>query len=189
MSLSSSPYPKGVDEFVKAGFTPIASDLIKPFRVKESPIQLECKVLEIKSLGTGGGSGNLIIAEVVRMHFNEEVLNEAGMVDQQKIDLVARMGGNYYCRAHGEALFEIPKPLTSIGMGIDQLPLKIRNSKHLSGNDLGKLALLEQFPSEEKCQEAESLSPTEAIEEAKTLLQVNEYEAAFCVLVKNLENE
>jgi flavin reductase (DIM6/NTAB) family NADH-FMN oxidoreductase RutF len=146
MSLTSSPYPKGVDEFVKSGFTPIPSELIKPFRVKESPVQMECKVLEVKELGTGGGSGNLIICEVIRIHINEGVLNAEGQIDQNKIDLVARMGGNFYCRAHGNALFEVDKPLTTTGIGFDQLPKEILNSKILTGNDLGMLANVETLP-------------------------------------------
>jgi flavin reductase (DIM6/NTAB) family NADH-FMN oxidoreductase RutF len=146
MSLTSSPYPKGVDEFVKSGFTPIPSELIKPFRVKESPVQMECKVLEVKELGTGGGSGNLIICEVIRIHINEGVLNAEGQIDQNKIDLVARMGGNFYCRANGEALFEVDKPLTTTGIGFDQLPKEILNSKILTGNDLGMLANVETLP-------------------------------------------
>lgn len=146
MSLASSPYPKGTDEFIKSGFTPIASDTVKPWRVKESPVQLECKVLEVKELGQSGGAGNLIICEVTCIHIDEAILNAEGDIDQTKIDLVARMGGNWYCRAHGEALFEVQKPLTTIGIGIDALPEHIRNSKRLTGNDLGRLGNLEHFP-------------------------------------------
>lgn len=146
MSLTSSPYPKGVDEFVKSGFTPIPSELVKPFRVKESPVQMECKVLEVKEMGTGGGSGNLIICEVLRIHIDEGVLNESGQIDQTKIDLVARMGGNFYCRAHGDALFEVDKPLTTTGIGFDNLPKDVLNSKILTGNDLGMLANVEEIP-------------------------------------------
>ncbi len=146
MSLASSPYPKGTDEFIKSGFTPIASHTVKPWRVKESPVQLECKVLEVKELGQSGGAGNLIICEVTCIHIDEAILNAEGDIDQTKIDLVARMGGNWYCRAHGDALFEVQKPLTTIGIGIDALPEHIRNSKRLTGNDLGRLGNLEHFP-------------------------------------------
>jgi flavin reductase (DIM6/NTAB) family NADH-FMN oxidoreductase RutF len=146
MSLTSSPYDKGVDEFVKAGFTPIASDLVKPWRVKESPVQMECKVIEVKELGDKGGAGNLIICEIVRIHIQEAVLNEQGQIDQEKIDLVARMGGNWYCRAHGQALFEVDKPLTTRGIGFDNLPATILNSSWLTGNDLGMLANVETLP-------------------------------------------
>jgi flavin reductase (DIM6/NTAB) family NADH-FMN oxidoreductase RutF len=150
MSLTSSPYAKGVDEFVKAGFTKLPSEKVKPFRVAESPVQLECKVLEVKELGDTGGAGNLIICEVVKLHISEEMLDEKGIIDQRKIDLVARMGGNWYCRAHGDALFEVQKPLTTLGLGVDALPPAIRNSKVLTGNDLGQLGNLEQAPTEEE---------------------------------------
>lgn len=149
MSLASSPYAKGVDEFVKTGFTPLDSDMVKPARVKESPVQLECKVQEVVELGQNGGAGNLIICKVVKMHIDERVLNESGQIDQRKIDLVARMGGDWYCRAHGEALFELVKPLTNCGIGVDALPEHIRLSHTLTGNDLGKLGNIEELPSEE----------------------------------------
>lgn len=148
MSLSSTAYEKGVDEFVKSGLTPIDSEMVKPARVKESPVQLECKVREVVELGDEGGSGNLIIAEVVLMHINDEMLDEEGAIDQTKIDLVGRMGGNYYVRANGDALFEVPKPIRQKGIGVDQLPEKVRNSKILSGNDLGMLGNVEKLPSE-----------------------------------------
>lgn len=148
MSLSSTEYPSEVDEFVKAGFTPLASEKVKPFRVKESPVQFECRVNEIVSLGNSGGAGNLIICEVLRMHVDEDCLNEQGLTDTTKLDLVARMGGNWYCRAQGEALFEVEKPLSSLGIGVDQIPPRIRNSYVLSGNDLGKLGNVEHLPSE-----------------------------------------
>jgi flavin reductase (DIM6/NTAB) family NADH-FMN oxidoreductase RutF len=150
MSLASSEYAKGVNEFKKAGFTQVESKLVKPFRVKESPVQMECKVKEVVELGTEGGAGNLIICEVVWMHINENVLNEKGVIDQRKIDLVARMGGNWYCRAHGDALFELEKPLTTLGIGVDSLPEKIRNSKILTGNNLGQLGNVESLPTKEE---------------------------------------
>jgi flavin reductase (DIM6/NTAB) family NADH-FMN oxidoreductase RutF len=147
MSLASSPFASNVDEFVKAGFIPVPSETVKPFRVKESPIQLECKVVEVKELGNQGGAGNLIFCEVTRIHIQEKLLVN-GKIDQTKIDLVARMGGNWYCRAHGDALFEVAKPMTTIGIGFDQLPSDIRGSKILSGNDLGQLASIEALPDE-----------------------------------------
>lgn len=140
MSLSSCEFPKGVNEFEKAGFTPVASEVIRPFRVKESPAQLECKVLEVKETGTEGGAGNLIICEVVMMHINDDVLNDNQQIDPHKIDLVARMGGDYYCRASGNAVFEVAKPNMQLGMGFDALPQNIKNSKVLTGNHLGQLA-------------------------------------------------
>ena len=126
-SLASSPYPKGTSEFDKAGFTPEKSQVVKPFRVKESPVQLECKVNQVIELGQEGGAGNLVICEVVMIHVNEDVLDANKLIDQHKIDLVARMGGNWYCRAHGDALFEIEKPITTLGIGVDQIPVAIKN--------------------------------------------------------------
>jgi flavin reductase (DIM6/NTAB) family NADH-FMN oxidoreductase RutF len=153
MSLASSPYSPGVSEFVKAGFTPLASDLIKPFRVAESPVQFECKVNEVVELGKEGGAGNLIICEVVKIHINEEVLDANGMIDQHKIDLVSRMGGNWYCRADQQSMFEIQKPITTCGIGFDALPADIKNSKILTGNDLGHLAGIEVLPDETEVNE------------------------------------
>lgn len=148
MSLASSPFEAEVDEFVKSGLTPIASDTIRPFRVKESPVQFECKVNEIIELGKEGGAGNLIICEVTKIHINEDVLDENGVIDQHKIDLVSRMGGNWYCRANSDSMFEIKKPIMTVGIGYDSIPEDIRNSKILSGNDLGKLGGIEQLPDE-----------------------------------------
>lgn len=149
-SLSSTEYIKGVNEFEKAGLTAIASDLVKPFRVKESPVQFECIVKNIIELGDQGGAGNLIFAEVVKIHINEEVLDANQNIDQQKIDLVARMGGDWYCRAFGDALFEVAKPLTTMGIGVDAIPQNIRNSKVLTGNNLGQLGNIEHLPTEEE---------------------------------------
>lgn len=148
MSLASSPYEPGVSEFTKAGFTPIASELIQPMRVAESPVQFECKVNEVVELGAEGGAGNLIICEVVKIHIHENVLDENGMIDQHKIDLVSRMGGNWYCRADQNSMFEIMKPITTCGIGFDQLPNDLKNSKFLTGNDLGHLAGIEELPNE-----------------------------------------
>jgi flavin reductase (DIM6/NTAB) family NADH-FMN oxidoreductase RutF len=147
MSLASSPYASNVDEFVKAGFIPVPSETVRPMRVKESPVQFECKIIEVKELGTQGGAGNLIICEVTRIHIREDLMVN-GKIDQTKIDLVARMGGNWYCRANGTALFEIAKPLTTLGIGFDNLPHDIRKSKVLTGNDLGQLANVEAIPNE-----------------------------------------
>ncbi|MFI5220840.1 MAG: flavin reductase family protein [Bacteroidia bacterium] len=145
-SLSSTEYPKGVNEFVKAGFTEEISLLVKPPRVKESPVQFECVVNQVVPLGEEGGAGNLVICEVKLIHVNPEVMTATGKIDQEKIDLVARLGGDWYCRAHGDALFEVPKPLKTFGMGVDQLPESISNSKILTGNDLGMLGNTEQLP-------------------------------------------
>ncbi|THD69655.1 flavin reductase family protein [Robertkochia marina] len=149
MSLSSTEYPEGVNEFEKAGLTMQASEVVTPFRVKESPVQFECKVLEVKSLGAEGGAGNLVICEVVRMHIDENILDADGRIDQHKIDLVSRMGGNWYSRAN-MGLFEVPKPLSSLGIGVDSIPEAIRLSKVLTGNDLGKLGNIEQLPQDDE---------------------------------------
>jgi flavin reductase (DIM6/NTAB) family NADH-FMN oxidoreductase RutF len=149
-SLASTEYDKGVNEFVKAGFTQVPSQMVRPPRVGESPVAFECKVLQIIETGTEGGAGNLIICEVVLAHIKEEILDEKGRIDTKKIDLVGRMGGEWYCRANGDALFEIPKPLLTKGIGIDQLPDFIKNSSVLTGNNLGRLANVERIPSPEE---------------------------------------
>lgn len=185
MSLASSPYERGVDEFIKAGFTPVKSDLVQPYRVAESPVQMECKVIEVKELGNEGGAGNLIICEVIRFHIKESVLNENQMIDQEKIDLVARMGGNWYCRAHGSALFEIDKPITTLSIGVDSLPEHIRLSKQLTGNELGQLANLEEFPTEDEIQAVmNTLGDVADIEaKAKELIAADRTHEALCVLL------
>ena len=133
-SLSSCEYPKGVDEFEKVGFTKLASEKVKPFRVAESPVQMECKVRDIIETGTEGGAGNLVICEVLVMHINDNILNEKKQINPHKIDLVARMGGDFYCRTSGNAVFEVTKPHTQLGIGVDALPESIRNSRILTGN-------------------------------------------------------
>lgn len=152
-SLASTEYADGVSEFEKAGLTPLKSDLVKPFRVAESPVQFECKVNEVIELGTEGGAGNLVVAEIIKIHLSEAVLTNEGKIDPTKIDLVGRMGGNYYSRAHGSALFEVAKPLTTLGIGVDQIPEDIKNSTILSGNDLGQLGNVEQLPDETEVNE------------------------------------
>lgn len=146
MNISSCEYPKGVNEFVKSGFTPVAASLVKPFLVKESPVSMECKLLQVIETGQEGGAANLIICEIVKMHINENVLGEDGQIDPHKIDLVARMGKDFYCRASGDAVFEVPKPNLELGIGMDALPAGIRNSSILSGNDLGLLANSTEIP-------------------------------------------
>ena len=145
MSLSSTEYPKGVNEFDKAGFTMLPSDEIKPYRVAESPVQFECKVKDVIFTGDEGGAGNLIVCEVVKIHISEDVLADDGSIDQHKIDLVARAGGSYYTRAR-DGFFEIPKPVSTLGIGVDAIPVEIRNSKILTGNDLGMLGNVDQLP-------------------------------------------
>ncbi len=152
MSLSSTEYAEGINEFEKAGFTMLKSDLVKPFRVAESPVQFECKVHQIVETGQEGGAGNLIICHVLKMHIKEDILDENGYIDQHKIDQVARMGGNWYTRAN-MGMFEVPKPLSTLGIGVDQIPENIRKSKFLTGNDLGKLGNVEALPQNEEIKE------------------------------------
>jgi len=198
MSLASSPYEAGVDEFEKAGFTKLESDTIKPFRVAESPVQFECKVNEVVELGDGGGAGNLVICEVTKIHINEDVLDEDGKIDQHKIDLVSRMGGNWYIRANENSMFEITKPLVTKGIGIDQMPQEIVESKVLSQNDLGQLGGIEEFPNETDVNEYKLLElsdifvdlednqvelETRLHEIAKELLKENKIEEAWKTLL------
>ena len=198
MSLASSPYAPGVNEFEKAGFTALKSDSVKPFRVAESPVQFECKVNEVIELGTEGGAGNLIICEVLKIHIHDEVLDSNGMIDQQKIDLVARMGGDWYSRANAESMFEITKPISTCGIGFDALPVDIKSSKILSGNNLGHLAGIEKIPDETNVNEYKLLELSDlfvslednplALEEelhkrAQSLLDENKLEEAWLTLL------
>ena len=153
MSLASSPYEAGVDEFIKSGFTPIASETIKPFRVKESPVQMECEVFNVMELGDGGGAGNLIMCKIKKIHIQNDILDDNNMIDQHKIDLVSRMGGNWYCRSDKNSMFEIVKPITTCGIGYDNIPAEILKSDILSANDLGKLGGIEQLPDETQVNE------------------------------------
>ncbi len=152
MSLASTAYEKGVNEFTKAGLTELTSETVQPPRVAESPVQFECKVIEVKPLGTQGGAGNLVICEILKIHIKEEVLDTNGAIDPLKIDQVARMGGNWYSRAN-QGLFEVPKPGARLGVGVDQIPELIRRSSVLTGNDLGLLGNIEQFPTTKEVQE------------------------------------
>lgn len=165
-SLASTEYAKSVNEFVKAGFTAIPSEKVKPFRVKESPVQLECKVKEIIETGNGGGAGNLVVCEILLVHISKDILDANGKIDQQKIDVVGRLGADWYVRASGNALFEVEKPLTIIGVGVDALPETIRMSTVLTGNNLGRLGNVEKIPT---------------VNEAKAFLQSEEW--------KNLADE
>ncbi|MFE3867258.1 flavin reductase family protein [Flavobacterium sp. LS2P90] len=148
-SLASTEYAEGVNEFLKSGFTTIPSEVVKPFRVKESPVQFECKVTQIIPLGTEGGAGNLILCEVLRIHIDERILDENGAIDQYKIDLVSRLGGNWYSRSN-QGLFEVPKPLTTLGIGVDAIPDFIKESVIFDGNDLGMLGNIEALPTLEE---------------------------------------
>ncbi|MEL6276289.1 MAG: flavin reductase family protein [Bacteroidota bacterium] len=149
MSLASTEYDKGVNEFLKSGLTQVPSDVVQPYRVGESPMAMECTVNQVIATGEEGGAGNLVIAQVVKVHLREDCIGENGLLDPTKLDLVGRMGGSYYVRASSEALFEIPKPLRSKGIGVDALPETVRNSTVLSGNDLGRLGNLATLPTPE----------------------------------------
>ena len=173
MSLASSPYDPEISEFEKSGLTPVPSDLIRPFRIKESPVQFECKVIEVKELGDQGGAGNLVICEIVKIHISEAVLDENQAIDQHKIDLVARMGGNWYCRADKNSMFEIAKPITTCGIGYDKIPDDIRSSEVLSANNLGQLGGIEILPNETDVNEHKLIELSELFiqyeDDAKTL--------------------
>jgi flavin reductase (DIM6/NTAB) family NADH-FMN oxidoreductase RutF len=145
-SLASCEYPKGVDEFIKSGFTPIPATLVTPPMVKESKIRIECKVIEVKPLGQQGGAGNLVICEALRMHLDDTILDDQKMIDQRRLHHIARLGGNWYCKVDKESLFEVEKPNTELGIGVDALPGPIRNSRILTGNDLGQLANVQEIP-------------------------------------------
>ena len=145
-SLASCEYPKGLSEFIKAGFTPVPATMIKPPMVKESKIKLESKVIEIKPLGKEGGAGNLVICEVLCMHIDESILNENKLIDQKKIHHVARLGGDWYCVVNENNLFTVRKPSTELGIGVDALPDHIRKSRILTGNNLGQLANVQAMP-------------------------------------------
>ena len=160
MSLASTEYDEGVNEFIKSGLTMLESDKVKPYRVAESPAHFECKIKDIIELGNEGGAGNLIICEVLKLHISSNVLNESGKIDPYKIDVVSRMGGDYYCRANAGAIFEVEKPLVKKGIGIDQLPESIWNSDVLNGNQLAKLANIEHIP-EKSSLESLDIEPDE----------------------------
>lgn len=197
-SLSSSDFAKGVNEFEKAGLTPIASEKVKPFRVKESPVQIECKVNQIIELGEDGGAGNLVICQILLMHIDESILAESGAIDPQKIDLVSRMGGNWYNRASGDSLFQIQKPLGIAGIGIDGIPEEIRNSAILTGNELAMLGGVEKIPDQftnkqdsesyllkklEDVQDSSEITEESVHLRAKEMLQNNEIEDSWTILL------
>ena len=188
MSLASTEYDKGVNEFVKAGFTELASETIKPPRVAESPISFECTVDDIIELGTEGGSGSLVLSRVKRIHINTDFLTEDGNIDPAKLDLVGRMGGSWYTRASGDSLFEIPKPLRNKGIGFDQLPESIRKSTVLNGNNLGRLANMDSKPDTSEIDAAQSefnlsdLSLEQTHQLAKGILESGDTKKALAIL-------
>jgi flavin reductase (DIM6/NTAB) family NADH-FMN oxidoreductase RutF len=197
VSLSSCEFPKEVNEFVKAGFTQEAATLVQPPMVKESKVKMECKVVEVKPLGSEGGAGNLVICEVLRMHVDDSILNAEGtMIDQRKLQLIARLGGDWYCKVDEQSLFHVAKPNTQLGIGIDALPETIRNSAVLTGNNLGQLANVHEYPTVDATFEDErlkniiqyfSINPDEMDKElhkyAKELLDAGKVTEAWQVLL------
>lgn len=181
-SLASTEYAFGVNEFDKAGFTMLKSEVVKPFRVKEAPVQFECRVNQIIPLGTEGGAGNLILCEVLKMHIDESILDAAGNIDQHKIDLVSRLGANWYSRS-AEGLFEVEKPLTTLGIGVDAVPSFIKNSGYFNGNDLGKLGNVETLPTDEEI----TIFVKESFE-AKAILSADDEEKKFLKAKELLDN-
>lgn len=199
-SLSSCEYPKGTDEFIKAGFTKEAATRVKPPMVKESKAKLECKVLEVKSLGEEGGAGQLVICEVLVLHLDDSLLTADKKFDQEKLDLVARLGGDWYCRVNSENLFQVPKPNVKLGIGIDVLPEGIRHSRILTGNHLGQLANVHEMPVVEPSFDDShlksiiqyySINPAEMEKElhlyAATLLDAGKVSEAWQVLLASSE--
>ena len=193
VSLSSTEYPKGVNEFIKAGFYMVESDEVRPFLLKQSPAQFECKVVDVVSLGENGGAGNLVICEVLKTHISAHVLDENGRIDPYKMDLVARAGGNFYSRAKN-GFFEIPKPISTMGIGVDALPKAVIESSIFSGNDLGKLANITNLPSTEKVKlfveeqrqkglDVLNMSQTQKQQQAKSFLDHEDVESAWYVLL------
>lgn len=178
ISLASTEYENGVNEFIKSGLTMRAADLVKPQLIEECPVNFECQVLEVKPLGDQGGAGNLVICEVKKIHIREEYLNSEGNPDQKKLDMVARLGGNWYSRNNGNNLFEVPKPLVTKGIGFDLLPDAVKYSAIFTGNDLGMLANVEVLPSE-NCHEDENIHLS-----AQQLLLESKIDEAWKLLVK-----
>ena len=186
-SLASTEYPEGVNEFTKSGLTEIASEIVKPPRVKEAPVQFECIVRDVVKLGDQGGAGNLVMAEVVKIHVRDEVLDENGNIDPLKIDQVGRCGGNWYNRVNAASMFEVAKPIRNMGMGIDAMPEDIKNSKFLNGNDLGMLGNVELLPNETEVNEYKLIELSEMfieLEDHQTQLE----EQLHLEAKKQLEN-
>ncbi len=198
MSLASTEYARGVNEFIKSGLTQVVSEKVQPPRVKESPASFECRVQEVKSLGNEGGAGNLVICEVVLVHISEEILDENRRIDPYRLDAVARMGGSYYCHAQGGSIFEIPKPLTTQGIGVDQIPGAIRNSTVLTGNNLGRLGNIESLPGAEEVAEYGRRMEVKAMlhgehsvehlhKKAQEVLEKGDIKEAWLLLLQNVE--
>lgn len=195
LSLASAPFPKGVNEFIKSGLTPIPSELIKPFRVKECYVQFECKVRDVIKTGTEGAAGNIVICEIILMHIDDAVLDEEGKIDPFKMDYIARMGGHYYNRVTAESIFDLAQPKDANHIGVDALPESIRLSKVLTGNNIGQLGTLPALPDETAIKNfietnkefIANISKDETAihTAAKKLLHENKVEEAVCLLLAN----
>lgn len=190
MSLASTEYAAGINEFEKSGLTPIASDLVRPPRVGESPVQLECKINQVIELGQNGGAGNLVVCEIIKIHIREEVLTAEGKIDPMKMDQVARMGGHWYTRATA-GLFQLPQPTTKIAIGFDQLPHDILHSAILTGNELAQLAGVEQLPDETSVNEYKLIELSELFitheDHPKALEEALHQRAKACLAAKDVE--
>ncbi len=182
MNLAAAPWEYGVSEFEKAGFTPLDSTLVKPYRVKECPVQIECEVMEIKELGVGGGAGNLVICKVLAIHVSEDVLNEEGKIDQKKMNLVGRLGGSWYSKADDSALFELKQPMETT-IGFDKLPENARNSHVLTANDLGRLAALKEYPPKELIEKIKSMNLQNVHEFAKNSIESGDLDRALAAFI------
>lgn len=190
-SLASCEYPQGINEFEKAGFTMLPSELVQPPRVAESPVQLECRINQVIPLGEKAGSGNLVIAEILRIHLSEKILDAQGNIDQQSLDLVARLGGNWYARINKDSLFQLEKPNEKLGIGFDTLPSFIRESHWLTSNEKARFANLDTNLSKEDaiaiCNADASLgglTNDELKQKVKSLLQQNEVQQALAVAMQ-----
>jgi len=185
MNVAAAPWEQGVNEFEKAGFSPLSSELIKPFRVAESPVQLECKVLEVKEMGTGGGAGNLVICQVMKVHINENVLGEDGKISQLKMNLVGRLGGNWYCKTDENSLFQLAQPMQKT-IGYDALPEEIKQSNVLTANEIGKLAGQTNIPTSEEIYHAlEQFGLGDIHKTAQKLINDGQIRAALALFYKN----
>lgn len=192
ISLASSEYSKGVNEFKKSGLTPLPSVTIAPFRVKESPVQFECKVHDIIETGDKGGAGNLVICRISMIHAKKDIYDADGEIDPHKMDLVGRLGRDFYCRASGDAVFEVEKPLKKTGIGVDALPSSVRDSRYLTGNDLGKLGNIENLPEDKEiesaCKDSQVIRILESVSEhGERIARIHEYAHDLLEKGKNRE--
>lgn len=185
MNVAAAPWDKGISEFDKAGFTAVNSDIVKPFRVKESPVQIECKVIEIKEMGTGGGAGNIVICQVEKLHIDEGILNEEGKIDQNKIDLVGRLGGSWYSRSNSPSLFELKQPMQAT-IGYDALPDSLKNSTEISANVLGKISSLLEWPNEDQIATAKKSLQNRTLTDLVTeSIQREDYSSVLAIYLAN----